>query len=199
MSNGLYKVYLLDQKNTKMRGSISLDPEGFASIYINPRLDVDQQAKTLEHELRHLINNDLHNDTPLELSELLAAGGKKHEKTNPLTIGWEDRQAAIRQRGLDIYGLKADDPFWDKLDYVWMCRLDEDRFVGVLTDGLDAYPQWVAEEMLTDIYGPDELRFTTPGVPKSYYAARSIEPDRDEVIAYVLERIADDDKQERRA
>lgn len=57
-----FRVQYLDPRTTKIRGSVSVDPEGFATIFINPRLDPDRQLKTFEHELRHFNRNDFYND-----------------------------------------------------------------------------------------------------------------------------------------
>lgn len=57
-----YRVQYLDDKNTKIRGSIAIDDSGFATIFINPRLDPERQYKTLVHELNHLNRNDAFNN-----------------------------------------------------------------------------------------------------------------------------------------
>ena len=40
---------------------VSVDDDGFASIYLNSRLTVEKQKKCLRHELRHLADDDVYN------------------------------------------------------------------------------------------------------------------------------------------
>lgn len=60
-----YRVQYLDSKITNIRGSVTVDPDGFATIFINPRLDPDRQLKTFEHEMQHFRRNDHYNDSSI--------------------------------------------------------------------------------------------------------------------------------------
>ena len=53
-----YQVYIIDLPCT-VRGSIRVDGDGFASIYINARLSRAEQYNVLKHELRHLRRGDM--------------------------------------------------------------------------------------------------------------------------------------------
>lgn len=64
-----YRVQYVDAKSTRIRGSLAVDPEGFATIFINPRLDPDRQLKTFEHELQHFRRNDFYNDMSIQEAE----------------------------------------------------------------------------------------------------------------------------------
>ena len=54
-----YRVYIVPLPR-RIQGCVRLDPEGFASIYINAYLSRSQQFATLNHELRHLRRNDMY-------------------------------------------------------------------------------------------------------------------------------------------
>ena len=41
---------------------VSVDEDGFASIYLNSRLNYEKQRACLKHELKHLSNDDIYND-----------------------------------------------------------------------------------------------------------------------------------------
>lgn len=54
-----YRVYIVKMPGT-VHGAVSVDNDGFASIYINDSLSHAEQYKTLKHELRHLRRNDIY-------------------------------------------------------------------------------------------------------------------------------------------
>ena len=122
MTDGDYCIRLLDHPNTKIRGSVHIDEDGYANIYINPRISTDQQLKTLDHEMRHIQNDDAYNNDHIKLVENRAAGIETSNQS-PLQKYYD--------RGLHYYGLKQDDPLWDNLFSVWYFRYHKDRYVGV--------------------------------------------------------------------
>lgn len=84
IDDGQYRVELIDHKNTRMRGSVEIDEDGFATIFVNARQSVNQQLKTVDHELRHLVNDDAYNDVPLEQAERIASGKQPVEPGPPV-------------------------------------------------------------------------------------------------------------------
>lgn len=74
IDDGQYRIEYINHKNTRIRGSIEIDEDGFATIYINARNAINHQLDTVDHELRHLMNDDAYNDKPLEDVERIAAG-----------------------------------------------------------------------------------------------------------------------------
>lgn len=124
MTEGDYCIRYLDQPNYKIRGSVHIDEDGFANIYINPRLSTEQQLKSMLHELAHLENDDLYNDDPLSLAEARAS---RKEAPPP------DPFKRVYDRGMAYYGLRRDDPLWNILFDLWHFRHHKDRFVGLFT------------------------------------------------------------------
>lgn len=53
---------------------VSLDEEGFASIYLNARHSREKQKKSLRHALRHLAGDDFYNEKPIRQIEREADG-----------------------------------------------------------------------------------------------------------------------------
>lgn len=53
-----YQVYIV-KLPTSVRGAVTIDPDGYPSIYINACLSRSQQYAALSHELRHLRRNDM--------------------------------------------------------------------------------------------------------------------------------------------
>ena len=54
---------------TGVGGLVSEDETGFLNIYINARYGYYEQRKSLRHELRHIKNDDLHNDRDIRQIE----------------------------------------------------------------------------------------------------------------------------------
>ena len=48
---------------------VSVDENGYASIYINARLSVEKQRHCLKHELFHLENDDIYNGKSIQQAE----------------------------------------------------------------------------------------------------------------------------------
>lgn len=53
---------------------VSIDEEGFASIFLNARHSHEQQQKSLRHALRHLDKDDFYNDKDIRTVEARADG-----------------------------------------------------------------------------------------------------------------------------
>lgn len=129
-----YKVYFINHKNTKIGGSVEVDPDGFASIYINSRRSAAQQQETLRHELRHLQNGDLDNDDPIEVVEARATAREIiPERPEPPAADPAPQAAqpqkkpdarsglplseGIRQDAAEAFGFPANDPQWPEI--IW--------------------------------------------------------------------------------
>ena len=136
MTNDDYRVYYVSHKNTKIGGSVEVDEDGFASIFINPRRSHLQQLKTLDHELRHLENDDLYNDNSIEVVEARAANrellpprveetppqqrtrpAKKPRKRNPQAKEGLRISYTLKADAFAAYGIPENDPQWDEI--VW--------------------------------------------------------------------------------
>lgn len=63
-----YIVRLIDLPYS-VGGMVSVDETGFANIYINARMSIEQQRKNLKHELKHLKDNDIYNDKDIRTVE----------------------------------------------------------------------------------------------------------------------------------
>ena len=64
MTDPDYQIYLVDLPPS-VRGAVTVDADGFASIYINAALSRSQQYAALSHELRHLRRNDMFSTRPI--------------------------------------------------------------------------------------------------------------------------------------
>lgn len=136
MTNDDYKVYYVSHKNTKIGGSVEVDADGFASIFINPRRSHLQQLKTLDHELRHLENDDLYNDDSIEVVETRAANKellpprvedtppKKHvrhakpsRRRYPHTKEGLRISYTLKADAFTAYGIPENDPQWNEI--IW--------------------------------------------------------------------------------
>lgn len=65
MTEGEYRVYLIKMPGC-IRGAVRVDADGFPSIYINECLGPDERKAALQHEMRHIQNDDFYNDKPIE-------------------------------------------------------------------------------------------------------------------------------------
>ena len=69
LTEGDFHVYMIPMYGD-VEGCVTMDENCFYSIYINSNLSVEKQRKVLEHELRHIINNDFYNNKPITDIEL---------------------------------------------------------------------------------------------------------------------------------
>lgn len=64
-------------------GLTTVDENGEPMVYLNARLTTHQHKRTYDHELRHILHDDLHNDEPLELVETRAQTTSKQSDPQP--------------------------------------------------------------------------------------------------------------------
>ena len=64
-----YKIYFTKFPTGTIKGVTMIDPDGFASIYINVDLSPAEKRKTLKHELRHVERGDFYNGLPIDYIE----------------------------------------------------------------------------------------------------------------------------------
>ena len=65
---GEYIVRVTDMPDGS-KGCVVYDSDDFANVYINARLNREQQAKEFWHEMRHIINDDIGNDDDIQTVE----------------------------------------------------------------------------------------------------------------------------------
>jgi len=70
---GEYIVRIVDMPEF-MNGMVKYDGDDFANIYVNAHLNEESRRKAADHELTHVVNDDLHNDDPIEVIEARADG-----------------------------------------------------------------------------------------------------------------------------
>lgn len=70
MNDDEYRVYLVKLPAT-IHGAVRLDQDGFPSIYINDDLSPQAKKDAFDHEMRHIRNDDMYNDRPIEEVEAL--------------------------------------------------------------------------------------------------------------------------------
>ena len=124
---------------TTISGFCSLDEEGEPMVYLNARLTSQQHKRTFDHELRHIQNNDHYNDLPIEQVENL------QNKKPSVEV--------IYKRGLALYDLQPNHPFWDKLWMLWALQVEKD-IIRIVSYALDGFSQRKAKEMFEAIFEP---------------------------------------------
>lgn len=140
MNSDDFIVRIIDPKTTRIRGSVHMDENGFASVYLNARMPKNIQLETLDHELKHIEEDDFHNEKTIEEVEQFVHIPEPQAEPEqpsapvqqPAQPSVEDRMDAIYARGLSLYGLKRDDPLWDKLFMVWLYGKSPSRFDGIV-------------------------------------------------------------------
>ena len=68
-----YHVYIITMPPS-VHALVSLDDDGYPTIFINARDDTVTQRRSLRHELRHLTHNDFYNNATIRDAERLANG-----------------------------------------------------------------------------------------------------------------------------
>lgn len=53
-----FRVKLIDFPNTKIKACITPNDDGTHTIFVNAKLSTYQQAKAVQHELRHFYGDD---------------------------------------------------------------------------------------------------------------------------------------------
>lgn len=84
-----YAVRLLDLPSG-VGGMITESPDGFLNIYINARHGWRGQLHSLDHELRHAENDDLHSTESLAVIEARASGVDPKLKSIPKLVKARD-------------------------------------------------------------------------------------------------------------
>lgn len=97
---------------------VSVDEEGFASIYLNARHSHKQQRMGLRHALRHLAGDDFYNDKDIRTVEREADGRPQaQQQAEPCRNVYRD-MATLRRLGILAVG--RDDPLLNLPgDYDW--------------------------------------------------------------------------------
>jgi len=122
-------------------GLACVDENGEPMIYLNARLTSVQHIRTYDHELRHINRDDLYNDNSIEAVEDL-----------PPPTGMVPMEVIYR-RGLDLYGLQHDHPFWYKLWDIWSLQHEYD-VMRIVSKRIDGYSQRKAKMMFKQIFEP---------------------------------------------
>lgn len=65
LTEGDFHVYSIPFTGD-IRGATVVGEDNFYSIYLNSNLPQEVQKKTLEHEIRHIINNDFFNGKSID-------------------------------------------------------------------------------------------------------------------------------------
>lgn len=65
---GEYIIRVMDMPDC-LNGMVKYDENDFANIYINAHLSPEGRRKAADHELTHVINDDIHNSDPIEVIE----------------------------------------------------------------------------------------------------------------------------------
>lgn len=86
---GEYIIRVVDLPDGS-RGFVTYDEDGFANVYINARLSYEGQHKSSDHEMRHLINDDIHNDDDIRVVEARADGLQNPKQDMPILIKAKD-------------------------------------------------------------------------------------------------------------
>ena len=70
MTEDEYRVYLMPFPGDIL-GAVRIDAEGFPSIYINDALSPEAKRRALEHELKHIQNDDFFNGKSIQEVEAM--------------------------------------------------------------------------------------------------------------------------------
>ena len=79
---GEYAVRVMDLPEGS-KGFVIWDDEDFANVYVNARLSRAEQIKAAEHELDHVINDDIHSSADIRTVEARAEGRAPALKSIP--------------------------------------------------------------------------------------------------------------------
>ena len=70
---GEYIIRVMDMPEC-LNGMVKYDENDFANVYVNAKLNAEARQKAADHELTHVINDDIHNSDPIEVIESRADG-----------------------------------------------------------------------------------------------------------------------------
>lgn len=131
----------------RVRGLTTVDENGDPMIYLNARLTIEQHKKTYDHEVEHIVNDDLHNAKPIEEVERLAKESTAPPKKD-FTKDWE----LIFKRGLDLYGFERKDKMWDAILHLWFWRDHRDKYDQIMDDTYLGYTRRQLASMVKNIF-----------------------------------------------
>ena len=61
-----YYIRLIDLPSYTLGGAVTPNDDGTYSVYINARLDAEHRKRACDHEIAHIIADDLHNSRTIE-------------------------------------------------------------------------------------------------------------------------------------
>ena len=122
-------------------GLCAVDENGEPMIYLNARLTSVQHLRTYDHEMKHIRQDDLYNDQSIHQVEALPDPGGM--------VPVEQ----IYRRGLELFNLAFDDPFWLKLWDIWALQHEKD-IMRIVSKPIDGYTQRQAKKMFKSIFAP---------------------------------------------
>ena len=64
-----------------VKGFVSIDADGFYSIYINDALSAEEQKETFDHEMGHIKGNHFYSRKPIEIIEKEADSYAKSQRS----------------------------------------------------------------------------------------------------------------------
>ena len=122
-------------------GLAAVDEDGEPMIFLNARHTWEQNLRTYEHELQHIGRDDFHNALTIEQIETLPSPSSRP----PVEV--------IYKRGLDLYSLQLNHPFWNKLWDIWSLQHEKD-ILRIVSLPIDGYSQKAAKTMFHTIFAP---------------------------------------------
>lgn len=79
---GEYIIRVMDSPDGS-NGFVVYDDDDFANVYVNARLNKAGQHKAADHEMEHIINDDIHNDDDIKTIEARANNRATQLKSIP--------------------------------------------------------------------------------------------------------------------
>lgn len=80
--DGEYTIRVVDMPDGS-KGLVLVDSEEHANVYVNAHLSHDEQKKAADHEMTHIINDDIHSDDDIDTIEARADGKAESLKQIP--------------------------------------------------------------------------------------------------------------------
>lgn len=114
-----YRTYLVNLP-TRVPGLLAVDEDGEPSIYLNARLTRVQHKRTYDHEVRHIQNDDAHNDDPVEVAEARASLKKAdHESRRRVRRPrpYLELSDNLREEAKELFGLSTRDRRWSEIHW----------------------------------------------------------------------------------
>ena len=86
---GEYTIRVMDMPLTPP-GFVMYDDDDHANVYLNARYNRETNKNTADHEMIHVINDDIHNDDSIEVVEARADGKAAKLKSIPCLMKARD-------------------------------------------------------------------------------------------------------------